>query len=142
MSAPKSSPAAKDMSWVLDPLLDLPGVVHALVLSADGLIQGHDPFLDGDAAEGAAGMMSALQGAARAVARELSGEAGVRLRQVVIDADCGFVFAIPAGENTVLAVFTEPKVDMGLVTHHMQIQVATLGTKVMNTQARDSGNPA
>ena len=140
MSAPKSSPAAKDMSWVLDPLLDLPGVVHALVLSADGLIQGHDPSLARDAAEGAAGMMSALQGAARAVARELSGKK-TRLRQVVIDTDCGFVFAIPAGENTVLAVFTEPKVDMGMVTHHMQIQVATLGQKVMSTQARDSGNP-
>ncbi|WTZ46423.1 roadblock/LC7 domain-containing protein [Streptomyces sp. NBC_01390] len=129
------------MSWVLNPLLDLPHVVHALVLSTDGLIQGYDPSLAREAAEGAAGMMSALQGSARAVARALSGKK-TRLRQVVIDTDCGFVFAIPAGENTVLAVFTEPEVDMGMVTHHMQIQVATLGTKVMSTQARDSGNPA
>lgn len=31
---------------------------------------------------------------------------------------------------------------MGVVAHHMQIQVTTLGTKVMNSPARDLGNPA
>ncbi|WP_406303702.1 roadblock/LC7 domain-containing protein [Streptomyces sp. NBC_00885] len=135
-------PVSKDMSWVLEPLLVLPKIVHALVLSADGLVQGASPSLGREAREGASAMMSALQGAARTVAISLSADAGTQLRQIVIDTTSGFVFAMPAGENTVLAVFAEREVDMGIVAHHMQIQVATLGDKVMTSQARDSGTPA
>ncbi|MFB6557230.1 roadblock/LC7 domain-containing protein, partial [Streptomyces sp. NPDC056405] len=65
-----------------------------------------------------------------------------RLRQTVIESDEGFVFAIPAGENTCLAVFADPEVNMGVVAHHMQIQVTTLGKKVMNSPARDTGSHA
>lgn len=139
MTTPKR-PVIKDVSWVLEPLLVLPHVVHALVLSGDGLVKGASPSLTREAREGASAMMSALQGAARAVAISLSGDEGTRLRQVVVDTDSGFVFAIPAGSNTVLAVFAHREVDMGVVAHHMQIQVATLGDKVMTSRARDAGN--
>ncbi|MCM2413313.1 MULTISPECIES: roadblock/LC7 domain-containing protein [unclassified Streptomyces] len=141
MTDPKRS-VIKDVSWVLEPLLVLPHVVHALVLSGDGLVKGASPNLAREAREGASAMMSALQGAARAVAISLSGDSGTRLRQVVVDTDSGFVFAIPAGSNTVLAVFARREVDMGVVAHHMQIQVATLGDKVMTSQARDAGTPS
>jgi predicted regulator of Ras-like GTPase activity (Roadblock/LC7/MglB family) len=135
-----SSPyGGKDISWVVEPLLVLPGVVHALVLSSDGMVQGASPDLSREASEGASAMMSALQGAARTVALSFSGAEQTRLNQIVIDTDAGFVFATPAGENSVLAVFAGRDVDMGVVAHHMQIQVATLGRKVMHTQARQDG---
>ncbi|MGK5496733.1 roadblock/LC7 domain-containing protein [Streptomyces sp. URMC 125] len=140
MTSPKR-PVPSDVSWVLEPLLDLPGVVHALVLSSDGMVQGASPDLGREAGEGAAAMMSALQGAARSLAISFSGDNGTQLRQVVVDTDSGFVLATPAGTNTVMAVYASRDVDMGVVAHHMQIQVATLGRKVMNSPARDTGTP-
>lgn len=127
-----------DTSWVLAPLLDLPHVLHAAVISGDGLIEGRSPDLRREAAEGVAAMLSALQGAARTTTAAFAGTYDVRLRQTVVESDQGWVFAIPAGENTALAVFAGPDVNMGVVTHQMQVQVASLGAKTMNSPARNS----
>ncbi|MER7991019.1 roadblock/LC7 domain-containing protein [Streptomyces noursei] len=142
MNSPTRRRVAEDKSWVLAPLLELPHVVHAAVISGDGFIEGASPGLSREAAEGVAAMMSALQGAGRAVTAAFTEQDDARLRQTVIESDEGFVFAIPAGENTCLAVFADPEVNMGVVAHHMQIQVTTLGKKVMNSPARGTGSHA
>lgn len=129
----------EDTSWVLAPLLELPHVVHAAVISGDGLVEGRSPGLEREAAEGVAAMMSALQGAARTATGAFAGSDEVRLRQIVVESGHGWVFAIPAGENTVLAVYAGPEVNMGVVTHHMQVQVASLGAKAMSSPPRDDG---
>jgi predicted regulator of Ras-like GTPase activity (Roadblock/LC7/MglB family) len=139
MTTAKKTARQQDMSWVLEPLLVLPGVLHGLVLSTDGMVQGTSPGLTREAGEGASAMMSALQGAARTMGAALSGDLDTQVRQVVVETSNGFVFAVPAGTHTVLAVFASLSVDMGVVTHHMQIQVNTLGRKVMNTPPRDHG---
>ncbi|WP_431042061.1 roadblock/LC7 domain-containing protein [Streptomyces sp. P1-3] len=141
MTAPKRT-VRPDMSWVLDPLLVLKGVRHGVVLSSDGMVTGASPRLTREAGEGAAAMMSALQGAARTLARELSGDPRTAVEQVVVATDNGFVFAVPAGENTFLAVFADRTCDMEILSHHVQIQVTTLGEKVMTAEARDSGATA
>lgn len=128
--------AREDTSWVLGPLLELPHVVHAAVISGDGLIEAASPNLEREAAEGVAAMMSALQGAARTITAAFSGSYDVGLRQTVIESDRGWVFAVPAGENTCLTVFAGPEVNMGVVTHHMQVQVAKLGAKTMGSPPR------
>ncbi|MGW7349777.1 roadblock/LC7 domain-containing protein [Streptomyces sp. Z26] len=137
MTHPARRPVHEDMSWVLGPLLELPHVVHAAVISGDGLIQGRSPGLEREPAEGVAAMMSALQGAARTTTAAFSGAEDVRLRQTVVESDRGWVFAIPAGENTCLAVFAAHDVNMRVVTHQMQVQVATLGAKAMSSPPRD-----
>ncbi|MCT2594747.1 roadblock/LC7 domain-containing protein [Streptomyces sp. N2-109] len=137
MTLPTRRPVPEDMSWVLAPLLELPHVAHAAVISGDGFVQGRSPGLEREAAEGVAAMMSALQGAARTTSLAFSGEPDVRLRQTVIESDRGWVFAIPAGENTCLTVFARPDVNMRVVTHQMQVQVATLGEKAMASPPRD-----
>ncbi|HWM38525.1 MAG TPA: roadblock/LC7 domain-containing protein [Streptomyces sp.] len=136
MTTPERRSLREDTSWVLAPLLELPHVIHAAVISGDGLIEGSSPGLERDAAEGVAAMLSALQGAARTTTAAFAGETDVQLRQTVIESDLGWVFAIPAGENTCLAVFAGREVNMGVVTHHMQIQVATLGGKAMGSPPR------
>ncbi|MFG2889140.1 roadblock/LC7 domain-containing protein [Streptomyces sp. NPDC048248] len=142
MNSPTRRRVTEDKTWVLAPLLELPHVIHAAVISGDGFIEGCSPGLQRDSAEGVAAMMSALQGAGRAVTAAFAGRDDAKLRQTVIESDEGFVFAIPAGENTCLAVFCAPEVNMGVVAHHMQIQVTTLGKKVMSSPARDIGSPA
>ncbi|WP_269858030.1 roadblock/LC7 domain-containing protein [Streptomyces sp. RPT161] len=129
--------ATEDKSWVLGPLLELPHVVHAAVLSGDGFIEGRSPDLAEADAEGAAAMMSALQGAARATTQAFSGNPKPRLRQTIIESDDGYVFVIPAGGNAYLAVFTSLEVNLGVVAHQMQIQVKSLGEKVMTSSPRE-----
>ncbi|HEV7627332.1 MAG TPA: roadblock/LC7 domain-containing protein [Streptomyces sp.] len=136
MTTSAHRPVREDTSWVLAPLLELPHVIHAAVISGDGLIEGRSPELEQDAAEGVAAMLSALRGAARTTTAAFAGDYDIQLRQTVIESDRGWVFAIPAGENTCLAVFAGREVNMGVVTHHMQVQVATLGAKTMNSPPR------
>ncbi|MCX5205495.1 roadblock/LC7 domain-containing protein [Streptomyces sp. NBC_00237] len=142
MNSPVRRRVTEDKSWVLAPLLELPHVTHAAVISGDGFVEGASPGLRREAAEGVAAMMSALQGAGRAVTAAFAEQEDATLRQTVIESEEGWVFAIPAGRNTCLAVFAAPEVNMGVVAHHMQVQVTTLGAKVMNSPARDLGSPA
>ncbi|MET7637387.1 roadblock/LC7 domain-containing protein [Streptomyces sp. NPDC005438] len=136
MTSPVRRPVPEDLSWVLAPLLELPHVRHAAVISGDGLIEGASTGLSRESAEGVAAMMSALQGAARTTTAAFSGTYDVQLRQTVVESNQGWVFAIPAGENTCLAVYAEPEVNMGVVTHQMHVQVASLGAKTMNSPRR------
>ena len=116
----------EDASWVLDPLLALHGVEHGLVVTADGMVWGSSASLTREAAEGASAMMSALQGASRALSAALSGDRGAQVRQIVVETGGGFVFALPSGQHAVLALYTTKDVDMGVVTYQMQRQVASL----------------
>ena len=141
MTTPARRSVREDTSWVLAPLLELPHVIHAAVISGDGLIEGRSPDLERDTAEGIAAMLSALQGAARTTSAAFVGDYDVELRQTVIETSRGWVFVIPAGQNTCLAVFAGPDVNMGVVTHQMQVQVATLGSKAMGSPPRN-GTPA
>ncbi|WP_405694669.1 roadblock/LC7 domain-containing protein [Streptomyces sp. NBC_01185] len=140
MTVVPKRPLLRDMSWVLTPLLEVPGVVHALVLSGDGMIQGATQSLTREAGEGASAMASAVQGACKELVRKLAGqEESPLLHQVVVSTNYGFAFLIPAGDNTVMAVYAQPTVDMGVIAHAMQVQVSKLGDKVMNSPARDRG---
>ncbi|MEV0092304.1 roadblock/LC7 domain-containing protein [Streptomyces sp. NPDC050738] len=136
MTVPKR-PLLRDMSWVLAPLMEVPGVVHALVLSGDGMIQGASENLTREAGEGASAMASALQGAGKELVRNLAGEVeSPVVHQVVVSTTYGFAFLIPAGDNTVMAVFAHSTVDMGVIAHAMQVQVAKLGAKAMSSPPR------
>ena len=116
----------EDASWVLDPLLELQGVQHGLVVTSDGMVWGASPSLAREAAEGASAMMSALQGASRALSVALSGDRAAQVRQIVVETGGGFVFALPSGQHAVLALYTTRDVDMGVVTYRMQRQAASL----------------
>lgn len=122
-----------DATWVLEPLLELTGVTHGLVVTADGMVWAASPGLERSQAEGASAMMSALQGAARALSGALSGDRDTQVRQVVVETTDGFVFAVPAGRHSVLALYTSRSVDMGKVTYEMQCQVASLAGALLRT---------
>ena len=126
-----------DVSWALSPLLELRGVVHGLVATSDGMVRGASTGLSREEGEGASAMLSALQSAARAVAVEMSGDSATRIRQVAVETHDGFVFAVPAGTHSVLAIYANRDVDMGNVTYEMQRQVALLAEKVLHSPARD-----
>ncbi|QMU76154.1 roadblock/LC7 domain-containing protein [Streptacidiphilus sp. PB12-B1b] len=125
----------EDASWALEPLLVLPGVEHGLVVTSDGMVWGASSSLSREAAECASAMMSALRGAARALASALSGDPDALVRQIVVETGRGYVFALPAGHHSVLALSTSREVDMGSVTYAMQCQVALLAGTLLRRQA-------
>ncbi|MET8682141.1 roadblock/LC7 domain-containing protein [Streptomyces sp. NPDC004647] len=137
MSTPVRRPLTEDQSWVLEPLLQLPHVRHAAVVSSDGFVQGRSPELSRESAEGVAAMLSALQGAARTTTSAFTG-GSAELRQTVIESAQGWLVAVPAGANACLVVFAAPEINMGVLAHRMHVQVAALGAKAMSSKPRQN----
>ncbi|MEV7782792.1 roadblock/LC7 domain-containing protein [Kitasatospora sp. NPDC088351] len=137
-----TSPTATDeISWVLTPLLELPGVLHAVIATGDGLVEGASDGLDRASAERVAAMTATVHAAARAFTSAFTDTDQPRLAQTVVESELGFAIVVPAGENTSLAVFTSPEAQLGNVAYQMQVQVAALG-RAMASPARQQESTA
>lgn len=119
-------PVSDEISWVLTPLLELPGVRHALIATGDGLVEGASPGLDRASAERVAAMTATLHAASRAFTTAFTDEEKPKLAQTVVESDLGFAIVVPAGQNTSLAVFAEPEAQLGNIAYQMQVQVDAL----------------
>ncbi|MED7949151.1 MULTISPECIES: roadblock/LC7 domain-containing protein [unclassified Streptomyces] len=129
------------MSWVLTPLLELPGVLHAVVATGDGLVEAASAGLGRASAERVAAMTATVHAAARAFTTAFTDVEQPRLAQTVVESELGFAVVVPAGENTSLAVFTTPEAQLGNVAYQMQVQVAALG-RALASPARRQDAPA
>ncbi|SHL09175.1 roadblock/LC7 domain-containing protein [Actinacidiphila paucisporea] len=129
-------PMAEDLAWVLEPLLELPGVQHALIATGDGLLEGSSPGLDRAAAERVAAMTATLHASARAFTTAFTEVESPRLAQTVVESEQGFAIVVPAGQNTSLAVFAAPDTQLGNIAYQMQVQVAALA-RAMSAPARE-----
>ena len=96
------SPAAQNLNWLVTNFVDrVPGVAHAVVVSADGLLLVASEGLPRDRADQlaavASGLTSLTQGAARCF------EAG-NVVQTVIEMERGFLFLMSISDGSCLAV--------------------------------------
>jgi uncharacterized protein len=102
----------------------VPGVTHALVVSADGLLLAMSDQLDratGDHLSAvSSGLSSLTQGAARMF------QAG-RVEQVIVEMSAGYLFVTPISDGSLLAVLAEHSCDIGLVGYEMAILVDKVG---------------
>ncbi|MFD6335645.1 roadblock/LC7 domain-containing protein [Streptomyces niveus] len=130
-----SAASQDELSWVLQPLLALAGVTHAVVLSNDGMLRGGSPDLPQAARESVAAMMASHHGSSRALLSAFSGKEPRPVRQMVVEDDAGIAFATSAAENSILVVYGSLSTNLGEVAHQMQIQVHKLG-KEMESPAR------
>ena len=111
-----------------------PGVTHALVVSADGLLLAMSNALDratGDHLSAvASGLSSLTQGAARMF------DAG-RVEQVIVEMNAGYLFVTPISDGSLLAVLAERTSDIGLIGYEMALLVNKVGdvlTPALRTQ--------
>ncbi|MGW3495422.1 roadblock/LC7 domain-containing protein [Streptomyces sp. NPDC001020] len=125
-----------DLSWMLDSALELPGALHAVLVSADGLLMARSKGVDKDMGDTAAAAMSGVQSLSRSIGF-FCGGSGQQWRQTLVEFDGGWVFLISAGEGAYLAVSASPEVDMGDITFRMQQLVGQLGKSLM-TPPRES----
>ncbi|MFI2611477.1 roadblock/LC7 domain-containing protein [Kitasatospora sp. NPDC018619] len=117
---------SRDLSWVLNDVLQVPGARHAILVSADGLLLERSSEIGRDEAETNAAAMSSMQSLSRAVAPFVGGGGGA-WRQTLLEYDHGWIFLIAAGSGAYLAASTAPDVDMEAMSFRMQQQVGALG---------------
>ncbi|MGW3287406.1 roadblock/LC7 domain-containing protein [Streptomyces sp. NPDC001002] len=139
-----TSRQAGEHAWVLDPILQVPHVVAAVLLTQDGLVSGYTDALSQASAERVAAITSTVQGAARTAAAAFADQDRAEVRQVVIETDLGYVLIVPTDHDTCVAAYGDGEVRLDLLAHRVHSQVAKLGEKAMAAAPRgtDGGAPA
>ena len=122
-----------DLTWMLDELTAVDQVLHALVLSTDGLVVQKSASLDKDAAEVLAAAASSLYSVGAGVGRRF---ASGPVDQIIVEFTDRTLFIASAGENARLAVLGGEDVDMGTVAYEMGRLVTRIG-QYLGAQRRD-----
>ena len=123
MTTPQAQPSR--FGWLVTNFAErVPGVAHAIVVSADGLLLTSSDRLPRDRADQlaavASGLTSLTQGAARCF------EAG-NVVQTVIEMERGFLFLMSISDGSCLAVLAATSCDVGLVGYEMALLVERTG---------------
>jgi predicted regulator of Ras-like GTPase activity (Roadblock/LC7/MglB family) len=116
---------AQNLSWLITDFVDnTPGVSHAAVISADGLVLAMSQGLPRDRAD----QLAAVAAAVNALADGASAifEAG-GVSQTVVEMERGFLFIMSVSDGSSLAVLSPSEVDIGLVGYGMALLVERAG---------------
>jgi predicted regulator of Ras-like GTPase activity (Roadblock/LC7/MglB family) len=119
------SQAAKDVNWLISGFVEeVPGVAHAVAVSADGLPMAFSRGFPKDRADQlaaiAAGLVSLTEGSARVFE-------GGGVTQTLIEMERGLMLVMSISDGSSLAVLAAPDCDMGLVAYQMTILVERAG---------------
>ncbi|GAA3217394.1 roadblock/LC7 domain-containing protein [Nonomuraea helvata] len=119
------SQGARDINWLVSRFVDeVPGVAHAVVVSADGLPMAYSRGFPKDRADQlaavAAGLVSLTQGSARVFE-------GGGVTQTLVEMERGLLLVMSISDGSCLAVLAAPDCDMGLVAYQMTILVERAG---------------
>jgi predicted regulator of Ras-like GTPase activity (Roadblock/LC7/MglB family) len=135
-------------SWLVNDFVDrVPGVAHAVVVSADGLLLTSSARLPLDRADQlaavASGCVSLTRGAARCF------EAG-EVRETIVEMERGIMLLMAISDGSCLAVLAAPVSDIGQVAYEMTLLVDRVGqiltpelrAQLQGTAGRMVGQPA
>ena len=115
-----------DYSWLVEGFVErTPGVAHAAVVSADGLLLTASRALPGDRADQLAAIAAGLSSLTSGAARCFDGGAVV---QTVVEMEGGFVMLMAISDGSSLVSLAEPDCDIGLVGYEMTLLVDQVGS--------------
>lgn len=114
--------------WLItDFVRRVPGVAHAVVVSADGLLLAGSEGLPRERAEQlsavSSGLVSLTIGASRVF------DAGT-VNQTVVEMDRGYLFLMSISDGSCLAVLAAPNSDIGTVAYEMTLLVDRVGQQL------------
>jgi predicted regulator of Ras-like GTPase activity (Roadblock/LC7/MglB family) len=116
---------AQNLNWLVSNFVKkVPGVVHTIVVSADGLLIAVSDDLDRATADQLAAVASGLSSLTQGAARYFGGG---RVNQTVVEMDKGFLFVMSVSDGSGLAVLATLDCDIGLVGYEMALLVARAG---------------
>ncbi|WP_026454058.1 roadblock/LC7 domain-containing protein [Saccharomonospora iraqiensis] len=123
--AQQAQPHQNQFGWLVDDFAErVPGVAHAVVVSADGLLLTASRRLPADRADQlaavASGLVSLTQGAARCF------EAGA-VTETVVEMELGIMVLMSISDGSCLAVLAAPTCDIGQVAYEMTLLVERVG---------------
>jgi uncharacterized protein len=123
MTSPQAQP--HQFGWLVDDFTErVPGVAHAVVVSADGLLLAASARLPVDRADQlsavASGLISLTHGAARCF------EAG-GVKETIVEMDGGIMLLMAISDGSSLAVLASPLCDIGQVAYEMTLLVDRVG---------------
>jgi len=141
-AAPQYPVQPSQFGWLVDSFVQqVPGVAHAVVVSADGLLLVASSGLPRDRADQLAavtsGLVSLTQGAARCF------DAG-GVVQTVVEMERGIVLTMAISDGSSLAVLASPSCDIGLIGYEMTLLVDRTGkllTPELRAQLQNSARP-
>ncbi len=119
------STEARNVNWLVTNFVErVPGVLHAVVVSSDGLPMAVSHGLDRQAADRFAAVASGLIGLAHGVAVPF--QCG-RVHEVIIEMERAFLFVTGISDGSCLAVVASAACDVGLVGYEMAVLVERAG---------------
>lgn len=146
MTSTQAQPS--QFGWLVNDFAErVPGVAHAVVVSADGLLLTSSSRLPLDRADQlaavASGCVSLTQGAARCF------EAG-GVRETIVEMERGIMLLMAISDGSSLAVLAAPVCDIGQVAYEMTLLVDRVGqiltpelrAQLQGAAARMVGQPA
>lgn len=112
-----SQPKQRANSWIVDEFATkVPGVAHAIIVSADGLLLSASAWLPVDRADQLAAIASGLTSLTAGAARCL--EAG-DVSEVVVEMELGRLLLMSLDDGANLAVLASPDGDIGQIGYEM-----------------------
>jgi predicted regulator of Ras-like GTPase activity (Roadblock/LC7/MglB family) len=126
MSNTALSSDARNLNWLIQNFVErVAGVLHAVVVSSDGLPMACSDGLDREAADRFSAVASGLIGLANGVALPFGG--GL-VREVIIEMERAFLFVTGISDGSCLCVVAGARCDPGLVAYEMALLVERAGT--------------
>ncbi|GAB3004868.1 roadblock/LC7 domain-containing protein [Amycolatopsis acidiphila] len=118
----------RDLNWLVTDFVErVPGVAHAVVVSADGLPIAVSVEVPGDRADQLAAITSGLASLTAGASQVFDGDG---VTQTVVEMRRGTLLLMAVGDGSSLAVLAAPSCDLGLVTYEMAVLVERVGRAV------------
>ena len=115
-----------NLDWMLREFVNsVPGVMEAVVVSADGLLLAMSPGLDRAGADRFAAVASGLIGLAHGAAGPLGGG---KVNEVIIEMQHAFLLVSSISDGSALAVSASSSCDIGMVGYEMAVLIKRTGT--------------
>jgi uncharacterized protein len=119
------SAAPGQLDWLVNDFTrDTPGVLHALVVSGDGLLLASSSDVNAELGDQLSAATSGLVSLSRGAARLLS---LAPVSQTIIEMTGGYLFATSISQDSTLAVVAQRHCDMGMVGYEMTMLASRVG---------------
>jgi predicted regulator of Ras-like GTPase activity (Roadblock/LC7/MglB family) len=131
--------SAQDLNWlVADFAQKVPGIAHAVAVSADGLLMAASEGLPRDRADQLAAITSGLISLTHGASACFEGGA---VTQTVVEMETGFLLVMSISDGSSLAVLAARTCDIGQVGYEMALLVERVGS-VLTPQLRAGAAPS